>query len=197
VEYTQDLNENNIIFPDRTYTAGATNLDRYDIDWALESPEVVAWTQASDWMSVIYGFGFLTWMANMGIDNNGGNMHEFFWRVTQAFQAVPLIQAYLAWKVITSYSFDYYNEFLNITSENAAKQNRDQMYRRYAVEGSNGISVGGVFDADQVTAQWGIFMSVVMFSLIQSSTYKHVAQSFHEKRSAADMLEIETDAKTI
>jgi hypothetical protein len=81
-EYPTALNDENIIFPDRTYTVGAINLDRYDIDWALETPEVVAWQRASNWMAYIYGFGFLTWMANMGLDNNGGNIHEFFWRVT-------------------------------------------------------------------------------------------------------------------
>jgi hypothetical protein len=76
-------------------------------------------------MTYIYGFGFLTWMANMGLDNNGGNIHEFFWRVTQAFAVAPLIQAYLAWKVFTSYSFNFYSESVNITSESSVAQTRN------------------------------------------------------------------------
>jgi hypothetical protein len=84
-EYDVEYNDDNLLFPDRTYTAGVINTDRYDIDWALAAPETVAWNQASNWMYSVYGFGFLVWMLNMGIDNNGGNLHEFFWRVTQAF----------------------------------------------------------------------------------------------------------------
>ena len=182
------------MFPDRTYTAGITNTDRYDIDWALAAPETVAWNQASNWMYSVYGFGFLVWMLNMGIDNNGGNLHEFFWRVTQAFQVVPLMQAYLAWKVLTSYSFDYYSESVNITAEGTAKQNRDQMYRRYAIDNTSFLYEDGYFDEHQVSAQWTMMMSVVVFTLVQNSAYPHIAQAFHEKRVEADLLAAQDEA---
>jgi hypothetical protein len=71
------------------------------------------------------------------------------------------------------------------------------MYRRYAVEGSDGVDNGyGIFDYSQLAAQWGIFMSVVIFYVAQSATYPHIAQSFHEKRVAADLLKAETETET-
>ncbi len=194
-EYPIAFEEENIVFPDRVYLgSGAVDRSRYDIDWALETPENVAWTKAYQWMQAIYGFGFAVWAANMGIDNAGGNLHEFFWRVTQVFQLAPLVQAYLAWKVITSYSFDYNLEKINETSQNTEKQNRSVMYRRYIVETGSGISPGGVFDEDQLAAQWGIMLSTVVIALIQNAAYPHIAQTFHEDRVEADLLAAQESA---
>jgi hypothetical protein len=195
--YLDDLRADHLQFPDRTYSSsGVTNLDRYDIDWALATPEVVAWHKVSNWMSYIYGFGFLTWMANITLDNNGGNFHEFFWRVSQAFKIVPLIQAYLAWNVMTAYSFNYYSENNNKNAENTEKQNRDVLYRRYAVEGSDGLSEGGVFDESQISAQWYVFLSFALITIVQSSAYPHIAQHFHEARYEADLVEAELVEET-
>lgn len=193
-EYDVRLNNANILFPDRTYSSGAINRDRYDIDWALETPEVVAWTKAYNWTTAIYGFGFFVWAANMGIDNQGGNLHEFFWRLTQVYQVTPLIQTYLAWKVITAYSFDSYTEELNIIAENTVRQNRSVMYRRYEVEGTDGLTEDGVFDADQLGAQWAIMASVVVSAVIQMAAYPHIAQTFHEDRVEADYLAAKSES---
>jgi hypothetical protein len=186
VRYQTDITDDHLRFPDRTYTAGVTDKKRYDIDWALATPEIVAWSETANIMMVIYGFGFCSWFANIALDNNGGNFHEIFWRVSQAFKVVPIIQAYLFWKVMTAYSFNYNSEYKNRLAETTEKQNRSVMFRRYATEGSNGLDSGGVVDQDVVSAQWFAFLSFCLITVVQSSAYPHIAQHFHEARYEAD-----------
>lgn len=82
-EYVTDFEEDHLVFPDRIYSnVGAIDTSEYDIDWALDMPELAAWDRSYKFMGWTYGIGFMLWALNMTADNNGGNLHELFWRAS-------------------------------------------------------------------------------------------------------------------
>lgn len=145
-----------------------------------------------------FGLGWFIWMVNYFYDNEGGRWHELYWRVAQAYRAMPLVMMYYVWKVTTSYSFNYVEEKANIDDYEAtsAYHSRDQLYRRYnneayilEAQASPQDFVEDVFfDEEQITNQLSLWVVTLMFTVASSSSYAHIAQHFHEKRVEADAI---------
>jgi len=84
-----------------TYVSGTCILDE---DWALSTSEIDAWSNAAYWLEIVYGLSSLIWLANATQDNEGGLIHEVFYRTTQALPLVPLVTLVLALNVKKSYA---------------------------------------------------------------------------------------------
>ena len=98
---------------------------------------------------------------------------------------MPLVQIYLAWRVTCSYTFNNYNETENQSDESSVAQDRDHLYRRYDVDAEIS-STAGTFYEEQLQHQWFLWATALFFGVVSNSSYKHIAQTFHEAKVIAD-----------
>lgn len=158
----------------------------------MATPEIEAWTRARNWMQYVYGFGLAVWAANYFTDNEGGNMHELYWRVNQFFSVMPLLQLYLTWNIVTSYSTNAWDEEENISDYEAnagtSKHGRDHLFRRFQTEQYIADTDDSTFVERQLSNQWGMVFASVAFAMVQRECYPHIAQAFHDDKTLADEL---------
>lgn len=100
--YPQMIKDDSVRFPDRDPDPSATQTS--DEEWALGTKEISAWTIASYSSIALYGFQWLTWAANLLLDNEGGQLHYFTYKWRNLMWFAPAISALLAINVNTSYA---------------------------------------------------------------------------------------------
>lgn len=86
-------------YPERTSNSCLTTQE-----WALQTSEVRAWSNAGMWHIVAYGWTFFIWAWNSLAGNNGGYKHQAFYQTSRVMALGPLVSLFSALGVAKSYA---------------------------------------------------------------------------------------------
>ena len=97
--YPGSINGDPVNYPERT-----SNACEVDQEWALATNEITAWTNASLWHAIVYGWGFFAWGWNTLAGGSGGYKHQLFYQTARILQLAPFVSMIAAINVKKSYA---------------------------------------------------------------------------------------------
>ena len=96
--------------PDRVYESGSENYE--DMEWALGTFEKRAWYKASWSIIDVYAPQLILWTLNHYFDNEGGLIHRYYWRYTQAMQVLSFLPVWYFNQIESAYAqYDWLNYY--------------------------------------------------------------------------------------
>lgn len=85
------------------YPTTAATTDGWSQEWALSTKEPTAWKWASRVMFLTYVLSSALWTVNFVLGQNGNVWHKLFYRFSQAFSFIPILNLMMLFKVKNSY----------------------------------------------------------------------------------------------
>jgi hypothetical protein len=105
---------NSKIKDDKTrYPADVAGTRAFDQTWAINAKEPTAWYHAGIFMLATYVVSTALWALNFGLGGNGGLVHRLFYRFSQSFALIPLVNLAYIYRIKSAYLinnwFTYYD----------------------------------------------------------------------------------------
>jgi hypothetical protein len=109
--YPMWVDDNDSLFP-----MDISGTCAHDNSWAHGTHEITAWTNASYWYMLAYGWATFSWAANTFTDYEGGLFHQIFYYTSLVITIAPIITTLMALKVWTSYAATQSRYLVDIAS---------------------------------------------------------------------------------
>lgn len=100
------------------YPATAATTGGYDQAWALSTREVTAWKDAGMFMRNSYGVASVLFLANTFMGGNGSTVHQVFYRMTQGFALIPLMNLWQVFQIKNSYLINNWHSYYTYATNN-------------------------------------------------------------------------------
>jgi len=179
-QYNYDV-ENDVKYPYRE-----EGTDDYDKEWAHGTKELTAWSKLVWGWNILHGLGSISWLLNMLLDNEGGQLHYIFYRTVQLnYLALP-ISALLACNINQSYIQSNFEETTDNTDASASAQSSQYFFRKYLEDPRWTDTTQNLWVQRQYTNQVLVWLAIAASTFVQHASYGPIAQVYEDAFNALE-----------